>query len=147
MTTHRGVVGGDVHQHLRGAPAAHVSVAVPHAADQVGLSRGGAETARGWMSELSSGPSTGAAACLWAQRGSARRRAQPWEPAQEMKQVLSETRSWKPGLEILLREIIRYRVRLRLSSRTRLTSTPSAVKPGKLAFWYHRSRRCLGAGS
>lgn len=46
VKTHRGVVGGDVDQHLRGAPAAHVSVAVPHAADQVGLSRGGAHTAR-----------------------------------------------------------------------------------------------------
>lgn len=42
--THRGVVGGDVNQHLCGAPAAHISVAVPHAADQVGLSTGGAET-------------------------------------------------------------------------------------------------------
>lgn len=41
VKTHRGVVGGDVDQHLGGAPAAHVSVAVPHAADQVGLSRGG----------------------------------------------------------------------------------------------------------
>lgn len=36
--THRGVIGGDINQDLRGAPAAHVSVAVPHAANQVGLS-------------------------------------------------------------------------------------------------------------
>lgn len=45
VNAHRGVVGGDVQQHLRGAPA-HVSVAVPHAADQVGLSTGGAQTVR-----------------------------------------------------------------------------------------------------
>lgn len=39
--THRGVVGGDINQDLRGAPAAHISVAVPHTANQVGLSPGG----------------------------------------------------------------------------------------------------------
>lgn len=44
--THRGVVGGDVNQHLCGAPAAHISVAVPHAADQVGLSTGGQRQGR-----------------------------------------------------------------------------------------------------
>lgn len=38
VRTHRGVVGGDINQDLRGAPAAHVSVAVPHAANQVRLS-------------------------------------------------------------------------------------------------------------
>lgn len=37
MRTHRGVVGGDIDQDLCGTPAAHVSVAVPHAANQVGL--------------------------------------------------------------------------------------------------------------
>lgn len=37
--THRGVVCGDINQDLRGAPAAHISVAVPHTADQVGLSQ------------------------------------------------------------------------------------------------------------
>ena len=41
MRTHRGVVGGDINQDLRGAPAAHISVAVPHTANQVGLSPGG----------------------------------------------------------------------------------------------------------
>lgn len=35
--THRGVIGGDVNQDLRGASSTHISVAVPHAADQVGL--------------------------------------------------------------------------------------------------------------
>lgn len=38
VMTHRGVIGGDINQDLRGAPAAHISVAVPHAANQVGLS-------------------------------------------------------------------------------------------------------------
>lgn len=42
--SHRGVVGGDVNQDLRRAPAAHVSVAVPHAANQVGLYPGEAKT-------------------------------------------------------------------------------------------------------
>lgn len=41
VRTHRGVIGGDINQDLSGAPAAHVSVAVPHTADQVGLSPGG----------------------------------------------------------------------------------------------------------
>lgn len=41
VSTHRGVVGGDINQDLRGAPATHVSVAVPHTANQVGLSPGG----------------------------------------------------------------------------------------------------------
>lgn len=39
VNTHRGVIGGDVNQDLRGAPPTHVSVAVPHAANQVGLTR------------------------------------------------------------------------------------------------------------
>lgn len=37
VSTHRGIIGGDVNQDLRGAPATHVSVAVPHAANKVGL--------------------------------------------------------------------------------------------------------------
>lgn len=41
VRTHRGVVGGDINQDLRGAPATHVSVAVPHTANQVGLPPGG----------------------------------------------------------------------------------------------------------
>lgn len=35
--TYGGVVGGDVEQNFRGASAGYVSVAVPHARDQVGL--------------------------------------------------------------------------------------------------------------
>lgn len=41
VRTHRGVIGCDINQNLRGAPAAHISVAVPHTANQVGLSPGG----------------------------------------------------------------------------------------------------------
>lgn len=37
LGTHRGVIGGDINQNLGGASAAHVSVAVPHTANQVGL--------------------------------------------------------------------------------------------------------------
>lgn len=37
MSAYRGVVGGDINQDLRGAPAAHISVAVPHTANQVSL--------------------------------------------------------------------------------------------------------------
>lgn len=37
VSTHRGIIGGDVNQDLRGAPPTHVSVAVPYAANQVGL--------------------------------------------------------------------------------------------------------------
>lgn len=40
VTTHRGVIGGDINQDLCGAPAAHISVAVPYTANQVGLSPG-----------------------------------------------------------------------------------------------------------
>jgi len=41
MGTHCGVVCSDVNQDLRGPPAADVSVAVPHAADQVSLAPAG----------------------------------------------------------------------------------------------------------
>lgn len=37
VSAHRGIIGGDVNQDLRGAPPTHVSVAVPYAANQVGL--------------------------------------------------------------------------------------------------------------
>lgn len=40
VTTHRGVIRGDINQDFCGASAAHISVAVPHTADQVGLSTG-----------------------------------------------------------------------------------------------------------
>lgn len=42
--TYCGVVGGDVEQNLRGASAGYVSVAVPHARDQVGLASKGKRT-------------------------------------------------------------------------------------------------------
>lgn len=41
LATYGGVVGRDIQQNFRGASAGYVSVAVPHAGDQVGLTSSG----------------------------------------------------------------------------------------------------------
>lgn len=42
--TYRGVIGRDIEQDFRSAPAAHISVAVPHTCYQVGLISDGKRT-------------------------------------------------------------------------------------------------------